>query len=338
MVAVSDPKITAASTRCAAVNVSSAMFQGGPVRHVDTRNMTEKSAHMKKTILALAALLLACLGLAVTAAAASAHTPSIKADCSGVQLDATSYETGRANTWTVTIEGATQSGTFGASFSQTFPVPQAGATTSWSARIASDDGAYDSGVQSGVVGPCGQSDACPTLPSGQPAGTECTPPPTVVRTGAGGAHGCDVVFHGREYGAGDLSYDEVFDDREVFNTSTNAWDLVTDTTGDVRNVQFHRWTKAQQVKAGCVGTPPDDTEIEEGPAAPTPSAPVSPPTQVVAPPVPTVVDAGLTGVVASEGPVASSDGSSVSVAAALTGAGLVLLLCAACTRRRPSAH
>ena len=141
---------------------------------------------MKKAIFALAALLLACLGLAVTTAVASAHTPSISADCSGVHLAAESYETG-ANTWTATIGGTTQSGTFDTSFAHTFALPQAGATTSWSARIAAYDGSYDSGVQSGVVGPCGQSDACPTLPSNQPAGTECTPPPTVVRTGAGHA-------------------------------------------------------------------------------------------------------------------------------------------------------
>jgi hypothetical protein len=207
---------------------------------------------MKKAIITLAALLLTCLGLAVTAATASAHTPSISADCSGVHLDATSYDSGGANTWTVTIGGATQSGTFGTSFSETFPVPQAGATTSWSARVASYDGTYDSGVQSGSVGRCGQKDACPALPSDQAAGTACTPPPSVVRSDAGAAHGCDVVFRGPEYGAGDLTYDEVFHDSYVFNATMDEWDLVTDTTGAVTNVQFHQRTKAQQVKDGCV--------------------------------------------------------------------------------------
>jgi hypothetical protein len=192
---------------------------------VDTGSKTEKSAHMKKAILALAALLLACLGLAVTAAAASAHTPSISADCSGVHLTASSYEAG-ANTWTATVGRATQSGTFDTSFSQTFPVAQAGATTSWPARIVAYDGGYDSG---------------------------------------------------------------------------------------------------------------DTTEFEGGPLAPTPSTPVTTPTPLT-PQVPTVVDAGLARVVASEGPVASSDRSSVSVAAALAGAGFVPVLCAGFTRRRPSAQ
>lgn len=287
---------------------------------------------MKKAILALAALLLACLGLAVTATAASAHTPSISADCSGVHLAATSYEAG-ANTWTVTIGGATQSGTFDASFSQTFPLPQAGATTSWSARIAAYDGTYDSGVQSGVVGPCGNTDACPTLTGDQPAGTDCTPPPTVVRTGAGQAHGCDVVFQGQEYGAGDLTYDEVYHDTFVFNASTNQWDLVTDATGDVTNVHFDRRTHSQQLTSGCVDEPGHHTDIDVHPLGSTPSTPVSTPTPVT-PQVPTVVDAGLAHVAAGESPVASSG--STGLVAALVGAGFVLLLCAGFTRGRPS--
>jgi len=291
---------------------------------------------MKKAILALAALLLACLGLAVTATAASAHTPGISADCSGVHLSASSYEAG-ANTWTATIGGTTQSGTFDDSFSQTFPLPQAGATTSWSARIAAYDGTYDSGVQSGVVGPCGQSDACPTLPGDQAAGTQCTPPPTVVRTGSGHAHGCDVVFQGQEYGSGDLTYDEVYHDTFVFNATTNEWDLVTDATADVTNVHFDRRTRAQQLTSECVDEPRHHTNIEVQPPASTPSTPVSTPTPVT-PQVPTVVDAGLAQVAASEGPVTSGDGSSVTLAAALVGAGFLLLLCAGLTRGRPSGH
>jgi hypothetical protein len=297
---------------------------------------------MKNAIFAAAALLLACLGLTVTAATASAHTPTITADCSGVHLNASSYDGNQANTWTVTIDGVTQSGTFAASFSQTFAVPQAGATTPWSARIRSYDGAYDSGVQSGTVGPCGQSDACTGLTGNQPPGTACTPPASVVRSDAGKTDGCHVTFEGHTYGAGDLTYDTVFEDGYVFNPATNGWDLVTDTTGEVKNIKFSPWTKAQQIKAGCIDKPADDTEVEgvqdhttPTPPAP-PASPSSAPTQASAPQVPTVIDAGLTGAVGAQSPVGSGDSSSVGLAGAVAGSGVVLILCAAFARRRRS--
>ena len=143
------------------------------------------------------------------------------------------------------------------------------------------------------------------------------------------------MFQGQEYGAGDLTYDEVYHDTLVFNTSTNEWDLVTDATGDVTNLHFARRTHAQQVTTGCVDEPGDDTNIEVQPPGSTPSRPVSTPTPVT-PQVPTVVDAGLAHVAAGEGPVASSG--SMNLAAALAGAGFVLLLCAGFTRRRPAVN
>ncbi len=373
---------------------------------------------MKRALLVMSALLLACLGLSMTAGVASAHTPAISADCSGVHVSATSYDAGRANTWTVTVAGVTQSGTFGESFDRTFAVPQAGATTPWSARIAAYDGAYDSGVQSGNVGPCGApppppppsdvcadlpgnqppgtdctptpppppppsdvcadlpgnqppgtdctptpppppppsdvcadlpgnqppgtdctptpppppppSDVCADLPGNQPPGTECTPPPTTVRTDSGKLHGCDIAFQGKKYGAGDLTYDEAFEDTYVFNTSTSTWDLVTDTTGDIGNVEFTQWTKAQQIQAGCVEKPGSDTIVKGAEATPRPQpspAPVA---------VPTVIDAGLAGATIDQRPVASRDGSPFGPASALVGAGAVLMLAAGIGSRRRS--
>src|SRR4051794_31906737 len=112
----------------------------------------------------LVAVLAAGFG-ALAAAPASAHTPTISASCSGVHVGATAYDAGLANRWSVTINGVTQSGTFGASFDQTFPVPQDGATSTWSAYVEAADGSYH-GDSAGQVGPCGTppADACSALP------------------------------------------------------------------------------------------------------------------------------------------------------------------------------
>ncbi|HET6697898.1 MAG TPA: hypothetical protein VFG88_02300 [Nocardioidaceae bacterium] len=111
------------------------------------------------------------------ASPASAHVPAISADCDGVRLHATSYDAGKTNTWSVTIGGKTESGTFGTSVDTTFPVPQGGATTTWSASIDGGDGtAYDL-VEGGTVGPCGTPyDECADLPGDQPKGTRCDRP------------------------------------------------------------------------------------------------------------------------------------------------------------------
>lgn len=88
------------------------------------------------------------------AGSASAHTPSVSASCSGVQLSASSYDGSKENRWSVTIGGVTTSGTFGSSLNKTIPVPQGGATTSWSGTVEASDGSYHS-TKSGSVGPCG---------------------------------------------------------------------------------------------------------------------------------------------------------------------------------------
>lgn len=97
------------------------------------------------------------------AGSASAHTPSVSASCSGVQLSASSYDGSQANRWTATVDGQTTSGTFGESLSKTIPVAQGGASTTWSATVEAADGSYRAS-DSGTVGPCGK----PPVPQ-QPA-------------------------------------------------------------------------------------------------------------------------------------------------------------------------
>ncbi|WP_182525222.1 hypothetical protein [Nocardioides dongkuii] len=212
---------------------------------------------------ALMVVLATCAFITLPATSAQAHTPQFSADCTGIKLSATAYDANKANTWSVTINGATQSGTFGASFSKSFAVPQAGATTTWSAEIVGWDGKYK-GTKSGKIGPCGTPppvDVCPALPGNQPTGTSCTPPPNVERSEKKVLDGCEVKFDGITYGAGSLTYNELFTDTFVFNPANNAWDLVVDTTATIANLSFSPWTKAQQVAAGCVTKPGQPSDV-----------------------------------------------------------------------------
>jgi LPXTG-motif cell wall-anchored protein len=93
---------------------------------------------------------------------ASAHTPSISATCEGVVLKASAYDGNKTNKWSVTIDGETKNGTFGASLNKTFDVPQGGKTTQWSATIQAHDGSFKES-KSGSVGPCGDT---PPKPKG----------------------------------------------------------------------------------------------------------------------------------------------------------------------------
>lgn len=208
-----------------------------------------------KIIAALSVPVLA-VGLgALVASPASAHTPNISASCSGVHLGATAYDGGMANRWSVTIDGATRSGTFGSSVDQTFPVPQEGATTSWSAYVEAADGTYHFD-EAGTVGPCGTPvDACADLPGSQPAGTSCTPPPNVERADSDALEGCDLSLAGTEYGAGALTYDNEYTDTYTFDSTTNTWELVTDSSPTIANVAFTPWTTAEQVANGCLDRP-----------------------------------------------------------------------------------
>jgi hypothetical protein len=210
-----------------------------------------------KIIAALAVPVLAVGAGVLTSAPASAHTPGISADCNGVHVSATAYDPNMQNHWSVTIDGATQSGTFGSSFDQTFPVPQDGSTVAWSASVEAEDGSYH-GEDSGTVGPCGTppvADVCDDLPGDQPEGTECTPPPDVQRSEDDGLDGCDVTFQGRDYGAGELSWVNEYSDTYAFDDQTGTWVLVTDTTPTVTQVEFTPWTVQEQVDHGCQSKP-----------------------------------------------------------------------------------
>lgn len=115
-------------------------------------------------------------GAVLLAPPADAHTPNITASCAGVRIQASSYQANQTNRWSVTIAGVTQSGTFATGMDQTFPVPQGGASTAWSASIdVVQSNTYDQ-FRSGTVGPCGTATPTPT-PTPTPSSTP-TPTPT----------------------------------------------------------------------------------------------------------------------------------------------------------------
>ena len=208
-----------------------------------------------RIIAALAAPTLTIGAAVLVASPATAHTPAISADCGGVHVAASAYDAGSQNHWSVTIDGVTQSGTFGESFDRTFAVPQDGSTTAWSAFVEAPDGSYHGGG-SGTVGPCGQpADVCADLPGAQPTGTPCTPPPDVQRVGHEALDGCAVKFQGKAYGAGALTYDTAYTDTYAFDQDTNGWQLVTDTSPTVSDVRFTPWTIQAQVGHGCIAKP-----------------------------------------------------------------------------------
>lgn len=120
-------------------------------------------------------IVIASTAMMMGAGTASAHTPSVSASCSGVRLVGTAYDSGVANRWTATVDGKTTSGTFGATLDQVIPVPQGGATTSWSATIEAFDGSYRQS-RSGTVGPCGKPPV-PEQPADEVEVRERTMPP-----------------------------------------------------------------------------------------------------------------------------------------------------------------
>lgn len=87
-------------------------------------------------------------GIAVAAvSSASAHTPAINADCTGVHVQAWDYTADGANTVAVTIFGGNPDGTdrvenrvFGASFDEWFMFPDSSIGWSYSATIDAPDG------------------------------------------------------------------------------------------------------------------------------------------------------------------------------------------------------
>ncbi len=87
-------------------------------------------------------------GIAVAAvSSASAHTPAINSDCTGVHVQAWDYNAAEVNTVTVTIVGGNPDGsdrvenrTFGASFDEWFLFPDSSIGWSYSALIDAPDG------------------------------------------------------------------------------------------------------------------------------------------------------------------------------------------------------
>lgn len=91
------------------------------------------------------------------AAPASAHKTHFGGDCDGVWIDAQSYKADKANIWSITIDGQTQSGTFGSTFNKRFAVPQTGKEIEWSAYTKQPDGEYYWDYED-TVGPCGDDE------------------------------------------------------------------------------------------------------------------------------------------------------------------------------------
>ncbi|MEP9364615.1 hypothetical protein ABLE68_16735 [Nocardioides sp. CN2-186] len=184
----------------------------------------------------------AVLGLATPA---QAHDAAGTASCSGAVLDAGSYDGSLANTYTLSVDQDTRTGTFGASVHVTVPVPQDGAVHSWSFTVAAADGSYHF-ADSGQVGPCGTpppTDVCTGLPGDQPTGTTCTPPPNQVTS----THVTELDCASTEQVTTTTTTTTAF----VFDQPTQTW--VPGTPVETQAVT------TQAVKPGdCSTTPPVD--------------------------------------------------------------------------------
>ena len=69
-----------------------------------------------------------------------------------------------------------------------------------------------------------------------------------------------------------LTYDEQYTDTYVFNELTNIFDLVTDTTATIENVDFTPYTGQEQVELGCTDKPPKPPALVPSPSTPTSTA------------------------------------------------------------------
>lgn len=119
----------------------------------------------KKVAAGSIAVALALGGVAVLAGPASAHIPSITADCDGLVMQGVYYDGNKTNEYSYKVgDAATVSVNFGSSFGPiTIPVPQDGATTQVVAEIHdADNTAAYSETFNESVGPCG---TVPVVPS-----------------------------------------------------------------------------------------------------------------------------------------------------------------------------
>jgi hypothetical protein len=131
--------------------------------------------YLRPLALIMAVILFLAAGI-ILAVGAFGHTPNGTADCDGVHASASAYDGGQANRYSAQVGDQSFSGTFGDSLDKTFPVPQGGATTTWSVHIEAADGSYP-GDFGGTVGPCGDTPPPPTEPPTTPPTPE-PPAPT----------------------------------------------------------------------------------------------------------------------------------------------------------------
>lgn len=164
------------------------------------------------------------------AGSASAHTPSVSASCSGVQLGGTNYDASKANKWSATVGGVTTSGTFAGSVSHTIPVPQGGATTSWSGTVEAFDGGFHS-TQSGNVGPCGEKVKPPQPPAADETKDTASSP------------NCDTLLVTTTHWARSIPF--------VFNETSWTWVAGTPTEWAVTGTDTRHVTQQE-----CVVPPP----------------------------------------------------------------------------------
>lgn len=90
---------------------------------------------MRKIILTLIALVVAMMGLVVTAGGASAHTPGHSENCSGVTVTGTNYEARDHNVLGVKIDGVLTEQNFERNGTLTLPIPQDGEQHTWSSFV-----------------------------------------------------------------------------------------------------------------------------------------------------------------------------------------------------------
>jgi hypothetical protein len=134
---------------------------------------------------ALGVLLLALAGLGVMMTTASAHTPSVGGDCSGVHASGTGYEPGDSNTVTVTVDGQTETQSFSTSGSVSLPIPQDGKEHTWSASVTTSNADPAFSASTGGTLTCGTPPPpppTPTVPSDTPTPTVPVPSDTPTPT------------------------------------------------------------------------------------------------------------------------------------------------------------
>lgn len=109
---------------------------------------------MKKLLASGAAALLALGGLVATAAPASAHTPRVTADCSGLEVDLRAYSD-NANSVVVKVDGETvKKDTFKRSYATSYTFTDTTVGHSWEVVVKASDGKRYDFSDNGRTQPC----------------------------------------------------------------------------------------------------------------------------------------------------------------------------------------